>query len=235
MGGTMKIFVADPNELRVTDAPTLCTLQRIGCEVEECLNAGGTVAPICVIGQAKSCYLILDGHNRAYLLAERNVPIHALLLNSIRDPDTILELEGRSAIPRFPHREYLKGNQSLAQLRSMAARQARRLGNVTIEHLRHVDLDSREALQHNFAAAPARRERPQEPIGMQPVSCLAIRDPSLGREYYVPVATSKREEVVRRGYATVEVTDHASILEGVEWAKKARAVLNEGAFELCDI
>lgn len=132
----------DPGLLVVTDPPSSHTVRDARDSIQSLYLNGRPIPPVLVVWYGPRRYLILDGHSRAYIQALRGTDIAALLLQSNSDAQAILELEYQRHIPRFPHRRFLMGQQSLRALTKEAHAWAARYGFVSIEDLLHLDLNS---------------------------------------------------------------------------------------------
>jgi hypothetical protein len=116
----MRIHQIKPDHLLVTDPPSRCRIDNLADELIPFLSGGGTMSPGLLIAAPDGRWLILDGNNRACLSCalRRTFPVFSIARP--RDADHILRLEADGSIPMFPHREFLAGRQSVANL----ARQA---------------------------------------------------------------------------------------------------------------
>lgn len=86
-------------------------------------EAGRAFAPIvllCTMLNGRRRQIILDGNHRALILAVAGINSFAYEVTSKTDVDVLLNLEAESAIPRFPHRDFLKSEITIETLRDQA-------------------------------------------------------------------------------------------------------------------
>lgn len=78
-------------------------------------------------------FIILDGNHRACKCALYDSPIKAINITKDSDKDIILELELRRLLPGFPHRRFLRGEQTLKTLVDEAIEAASKINCTVME------------------------------------------------------------------------------------------------------
>lgn len=124
-----KIIV--PQNLVPTDKvePETCAQLEIDLGEEE------DIQPIVVTPLDSERFIILDGNNRAYTLAEHRKEIEAIVITKDSDRNLILEMENQLEIPSFPHKEFLTGQKTFHQLVAAAKQAAKETGYSSISDM----------------------------------------------------------------------------------------------------
>lgn len=205
-----------PEVLIATDPPSYYTLARKIEEVRHRLLAKEpSVDPIFVTAYSSRYFLILDGHCRSYLLADRNLPIPGLVLHRDSDRDIILAMEKHGDIPPFPHREYLMGHCNLSYLINNAKQWAFKKGFLTVKQLLSLDLNNIKPSDKN--TSPSIRKYFQ----IQPKQyCVVVYDRK--EEHYLPIKSEKLPEVKQLGYEYLTVNDAPKIAKSITWAYRSK-------------
>jgi hypothetical protein len=109
----MKLITFPPSLAVLSNPVTSHTLMWPEYEYEIC--HGGFLIPLVVSPVNRNlvrAYLILDGNHRACLCAKHGISIPAYVMTRDTPPYEIFELEAKNQIRRFPHREFLCGDQT---------------------------------------------------------------------------------------------------------------------------
>ena len=185
--------------------------------------------------------LILDGNCRAYLLANYNRSINALVLTRDSDRDVLLELQHSRKIPSFPHREYLMEKVRLSELRSQAVNAAQRYGFLSIQRLLEINIDTIEPVPlPPVSETPGTRNVPKREVSRpSTVECLVLYDKQ--GEHFLPIFYTKLKETRNSGYDCAKVNDLVRIRDGIAWAKEhwnqlgaiVREVADTSSVQLC--
>jgi hypothetical protein len=113
----VRLFEFPPALAVLTDSVTLRTLMWPEYEYDLCRN--GFVPPLVVAPICRNyarAYLILDGNHRACLCGMHGRLVPAYVMTRNTKPDEIFDLEAAEEIRRFPHREFLFGDQTYGAL-----------------------------------------------------------------------------------------------------------------------
>lgn len=88
-------------------------------------------------------FIILDGNHRACKCALYDSPIKAINITKDSDKDIILELELRRILPGFPHRKFLRGEQTLKTLLEEAIEASNKIGCTVMEMAQKLESQAR--------------------------------------------------------------------------------------------
>lgn len=115
-------------------------------------------------------YLILDGNHRAVAMARLGLPLLCLEATRSEDREMLLQLESQGAIDHFPHRDFLRGAQSLAELRQNALTSAKeKMGYKSVYEaameLEDSSCSSDADLSTSCRLVPQNAQVPQSPKG----------------------------------------------------------------------
>lgn len=125
-------FNVHARDLLITDLPSAASLESAAAVIVAGIRDHQPPDPVIGIGFGKTRFLLLDGNNRACVLAALGARIALLELSCDADADRILELELKNAIPHFPHRDFLSGHKPLLQLGREAYEAFGSCGHLTV-------------------------------------------------------------------------------------------------------